>query len=310
MTAAVSAHAPDAQLAAWKEAGQRYVHHGHEIFYRDGGDGAVVLCLHGFPGASWEWHRVWEPLAARHRVLAPDLLGFGFSDKPVAHDYSVAEHADIVEGLLATRAITRVHVLAHDLGATVAQELLHRHEHRLRAGERGLRILGILWLNGGLFPERHRPRRSQRWLAGPTGPVLARLVGEGAFARALAPLFGPDTGPEPADLHRLWELLSYRNGHHALCRTVRYLAERVRERDRWVEAMTRTACPMRLVSGVLDPVSGGHMAERYAEVVPRADVRRLARIGHYPHLEAPQPVVDAALELFGRAGVGHPDDAS
>lgn len=292
----------DALLQAWREAGSRYVHHGHEIFYRDAGEGRIVLCLHGFPTASWDWHRVWEALAGEFRLIAPDLLGFGFSDKPVAHDYSVAEHADIVEGLLAARGIERVSLLAHDLGDTIGQELLCRCERRRSTGEPGLRLSAILWLNGGMFPERHRPRPVQRWLAGPLGPVVSRLITERAFSRGFSRLFGPETRPDAAGLHRFWELVSYREGHHAMCRTVRYMSERRRYRTRWVESLSRTACPMRLVNGVADPVSGGHMADRYAELVPGADVRRLAGIGHYPQIEAPEAVIAAARELFSRPG--------
>ncbi|HYW05193.1 MAG TPA: alpha/beta hydrolase [Gammaproteobacteria bacterium] len=290
----------DPLLEAWREAGSRYVHHGHEIFYRDAGGGRVVLCLHGFPTASWDWHRVWEPLAGEFRLIAPDLLGFGFSDKPVAHDYSVAEHADMIEGLLAARGIERIDLLAHDLGDTVGQELLHRCEQRRASGGSGLRLSAILWLNGGMFPERHRPRPVQRWLAGPLGPAVSRLITERAFVRGFSRIFGPQTRPDAVEMHRFWELLSYRDGHHAMGRTIRYMAERRRNRARWVEPLARTACLMRLVNGVADPVSGGDMADRYAEVVPQADVRRLAGIGHYPQLEAPEAVITAARELFSR----------
>ncbi|HYW92334.1 MAG TPA: alpha/beta fold hydrolase [Gammaproteobacteria bacterium] len=290
----------DALLAAWREAGSRYVHHGHEIFYRDAGEGRAVLCLHGFPTASWDWHRVWEPLASDFRLIAPDLLGFGFSDKPVAHDYSVLEHADIVEGLLAARGIDRVELLAHGLGDTVGQELLHRCEQRRASGEAGLRLGAILWLNGGMFPERHQPPRMQSWLAGPPGPLISRLISERAFVRGLSRLFGPETRPDAPEMRRFWALVSYRNGHHAMCRTIRYTAERRRNRERWVGSVTRSTRAMRLVSGVADPVSGGRMADRYAELVPLADVRRLTGIGHYPQLEAADAVVAAARDLFSR----------
>ncbi|MEO6518041.1 MAG: alpha/beta fold hydrolase, partial [Pseudoxanthomonas sp.] len=90
----------DSQLQQWRAAGRYFQHQGHRIFYRDEGQGPVLLCLHGYPTASWDWHRVWPSLVGRYRLIAPDLLGFGFSDKPRDHAYSIADQASRVEGLL------------------------------------------------------------------------------------------------------------------------------------------------------------------------------------------------------------------
>ncbi len=84
------------------------------------------MCVHGFPTSSWDWHRVWPELVARFRVVAMDMLGFGFSDKPPRHDYSIAEQADLHLALLGELGIERFGVLAHDYGDTVVQELLAR----------------------------------------------------------------------------------------------------------------------------------------------------------------------------------------
>ena len=114
-----------ADFDAWRAAGKRYQHHGHDIFYRAGGSGtgATLLCVHGLPTASWDWHRVWPTLeAAFARVLAPDMIGFGFSAKPAAHPYSIFDQADLHEGLLRAHGVTRYRMLAHDYGVTVAQE--------------------------------------------------------------------------------------------------------------------------------------------------------------------------------------------
>ena len=64
-------------------------------------------------------------------------------------------------------------------------------------------------------------------------------------------------------------------------------------RSRWVGALQNTSVPLRLINGVKDPVSGGHMADRYCELVPHPDVVRLKEIGHYPQVEDPQGVLDA-----------------
>jgi len=84
-------------------------------------------------------------------VVAPDLIGFGWSDKPRAYDYSIIDQATLCEGLLRELGAERVHVLAHDYGDSVAQELLARHEERDSRGTPALQ--SVCFLNGGLFPE-------------------------------------------------------------------------------------------------------------------------------------------------------------
>ncbi|HEY0988234.1 MAG TPA: alpha/beta fold hydrolase, partial [Kofleriaceae bacterium] len=135
-------------LDAWRAAGAYFDFHGHAIFHRVDGEptrAPALLCIHGFPTASWDWQATWPALRARFAcVIAPDMLGFGFSAKPHPHDYSMLEQADLHEALLAKLRIRRVHVLAHDYGDTVAQELLAREiEDRVS-------LLSVAFLNGGL----------------------------------------------------------------------------------------------------------------------------------------------------------------
>ena len=78
-------------LDSWRQAGQHLEYRGHSVFYREGGAGEALLCIHGFPSASWDWEPMWPRLTSRFRVIAADMLGFGFSDKPTGHDYSILE---------------------------------------------------------------------------------------------------------------------------------------------------------------------------------------------------------------------------
>jgi pimeloyl-ACP methyl ester carboxylesterase len=290
-------------LEEWQAAGRTFVHRGHPIFYRDEGTGDVLLLVHGFPTASWDWHRVWEALRARFRLVAPDMIGFGLSAKPRAYDYSIRDQASLHEDLLASLGIGRAHVLAHDYGDTVAQELLARYHERRRAGAPGLELRSVCFLNGGLFPEAHRPRLVQRLLQTPLGPLVARLVDERRFRRSFRLVFGPRTQPTEGELRDFWRLVSRNDGLRIAHRLIRYIAERRRFRDRWVGALQAGGVPLRLIDGAEDPVSGAHLAERYRALVPEADVVLLEGIGHYPQVEDPEGVVRAYLDFVGRAGM-------
>jgi pimeloyl-ACP methyl ester carboxylesterase len=287
-----------AALDAWRAAGEAFDHRGHRIFYRHQGKAGgrpCLLLIHGFPTASWDWHRVWDGLAARFPTrVAADMIGFGFSAKPRPYPYAVADQADLHEALLERLGIGRVHVLAHDYGDTVAQELLARHQERRAQGRSGLELESVCFLNGGLFPEAHRPTRAQRLMAGPLGPLLVRAFTRRAFGRALGAIFGPHTRLAEAEIDDLWELVTEDGGLSLAPQLLGYIEERRRHRERWVGALLRTAVPRRLVVGPEDPVSGVSLIARYRELVPGADLVELPGIGHYPQLEAPSAVVTAA----------------
>ncbi len=283
----------------WRDTGQHFEFKSHPVFYQRHGQGSIALLLiHGFPTASWDWEPIWPTLCERfEHVLAPDLLGFGHSAKPLRHRYSLFEQADLCEALLERQQISEVHILAHDYGVSVAQELLARHQERQG---RGLQLRSVVLLNGGLFPETHRATRSQKWLRSPLGPLLARFIRERGFGRALAGVFGPRTQPSPIELHDFWQLASSNHGIRLMPRLLRYITERRKNRERWVGALVQSEVPIRLINGPVDPVSGEHMAKRYAELVPKPDIVSLPGIGHYPQVEAPDRVLGAFLEFHRR----------
>jgi pimeloyl-ACP methyl ester carboxylesterase len=264
-------------------------HRGHRIFTRSelGSGGEALLLIHGFPTASWDWEAVWPGLAERFDVYTLDMIGFGLSAKPVDHAYSILDQADLFEAFLRERGVAAYHVLAHDYGDTVAQELLARQ------GEPGARpeLRSVAFLNGGLFPETHRPVLLQRLLLSPLGPFVAKQTSRARMAANMRTIFGRETQPDEALLDAFWSLLTRENGVAVIHRLIRYMTERRAHRTRWVGALERARIPLKLIDGADDPISGRHMAARYAELVPRADITLLGRIGHYPQVEAPGEVL-------------------
>jgi len=290
---AVSGAGMIASLDAWRRAARRHLHRGHAVQVYLAGQGELPLVLiHGFPTASWDWRHQWATLAAAGPVVAIDMLGFGFSDKPSDYTYTVMDHADQHEAVLADLGITRCRILAHDYGDTVAQELLARDAERRTAGRPGLRLEAVTLLNGGLFPETHRATILQRLLASPVGALVARATREKVFKSRFSAVFGPSTQPSAGDLDDAWTLVSAGTGTHRIAHLlIDYMAQRRRHRTRWVGALTTAPVPLRLICGAVDPVSGAHMAARYRELIPNPDVHLLPGIGHYPQLEAPDRIV-------------------
>lgn len=265
------------------------------VFFRRSGNGEPLICIHGFPSSSWDFESIWPQLTQRFDVLAHDLIGLGRSAKP-RQPLPVSLQADIVEGLAIKAGLTAAHLLAHDLGDTVAQELLARQYE----GSSTIKWLSCVFLNGGIFPETHRPLFVQKLLLSPAGPLAARLLSERSLKKSFTRVFSKAHPPTNAFVHETWKLLSENNGIFMVPRLIRYIEERKRYRERWVTPLVSAVVPIRLINGKDDPISGNHMADRFAELVPHADIVRLENTGHYPHVENPGGVLEAFFEFHDK----------
>lgn len=280
-------------LELWFSSGRFLDFHGHRIFYRYSPkrNAPTILLLHGFPSASWDFSYIWPKLKHHFGLLTFDFLGLGFSDKPARHRYSIFEQADLAEAVLSHCGVKKCHILAHDYGVSVAQELLARHGHDRR------KLLSVCFLNGGLYPEHHRPLWVQRLLLSPLGPVLARLWNKNKLRQAFNRIFGQKKA-SGEEIEILWQLVEYNNGRRAIPKLMQYMPERRKNRARWVGALEKTRVPLAMINGAVDPISGEHLAMAFAEQRKDAWVKILPDCGHYPHLEAPQEVAKLYLRFL------------
>jgi pimeloyl-ACP methyl ester carboxylesterase len=251
--------------------------------------GALVL-LHGFPTSSFDW----KPLFSVNpsfsglfsHVVTVDFVGFGLSTKP-ATAWSLVKQAGMVEALLASIGVgPLVHVVAHDYGVSVAQELLHRN-----------RALSVAFLNGGLFPEAHRPVLMQKALRVPVlGQILSRLTSFSVFSRTFSEIH--TVKPSRLDLEAAWALLVHNGGVEATPSLLGYIDERRLHGDRWSRAISESKVPIIFLCGADDPVSGRHMAELFIKKIPGAAVDIMEKTGHYPQTERPAEINAKLLQFF------------
>lgn len=262
----------------------------HDVWFRVlGAAGAPWLTLvHGFPTSSFDMAEVAEAMSPSRRVLAFDMIGLGMSDRPLDHVYSVVEQADAVCALWAAQGVDETAMVAHDLGASVAQELLHR----ALAGALSVRLRGVVLANGGIFPDLHRPLPFQTALADPEhGAEVAAAMTEELFAPSLRLTFGSAHQPTDDQAHAMWAAIARDGGYRNLHLLIRYMDERRERAADWVGALTATAVPLGFVWGMQDPISGAHIAERIVEALPDAPRRLLDDVGHWPPIEVPGEVV-------------------
>jgi pimeloyl-ACP methyl ester carboxylesterase len=269
------------------------------IFVRRAGAGPAMTLLHGFPSSSHDWAKVAAPLAEHHALLLPDFLGFGASDKPADHDYSLHEQADLVEALWAHEGVSSTVLVVHDYAVSVAQELLARRAE----GTLAVELVAVHLLNGGLYPDLHRPEPIQTALLDPEqGPRISAQLTQEHLAAALAPTFaeGFDATADSVDI---WRSISRDTGQLIAHRLIRYMTDRERHAERWVTAIETTDVPLAFVWGMLDPISGAHIAARIRERIPSARFTALGDVGHWPPLEAPERVATAILGRASQTGV-------
>ncbi|WP_100637853.1 alpha/beta fold hydrolase [Marinobacter salexigens] len=283
-------------LDEWQRNGKWFSYEGHAIFSRMEGQGEPLVLIHGFPTASWDWNRLWPMLVQNNHLLALDMLGFGFSDKPRNYAYTIEDQSDLIQGMLEGLELKSVHLFAHDFGCSVAQELLAREQEGVLPFE----IASVCFLNGGLFPEVHSPLMIQNLLRSPLGGLISRALTRRSFERSFLKLFGGKSVPDHQDMDGFWQLLVYNNGRGILHHLIQFMEERRCHRHRWVSALQNARQPMRLISGSADPVSGAATAQRYQEMIRDADVVQLKNVGHYPHFESPWEVFAAYREFRKR----------
>ncbi|MFN8530302.1 MAG: alpha/beta hydrolase [Anaerolineae bacterium] len=284
-------------LQEWQANGTFIDFKGHKIFtavYGNASSTSVLLTLHGFPTASYDFARITPLLADQYRVIVFDMLGYGFSDKPRTHDYSLFEQADIAEAVMAHYGVLHCALLSHDMGDSVALELLRRDLNRADK-----QFSRLILMNGSLLLEYYQPLITQRLLLHPiAGKVVSglNLIGFRAFSRQFSSLFVQR--PPQNELKDFWSLVTTNEGNRIYHRLIRYLNERKIHEEAWLNALAAHPARLTVIWGQRDPVSVPKIGDEVVKHRPDATYLKLADVGHYPQWETPEVVVTAVKEAI------------
>lgn len=289
-----------ATFEEWAARADDHVVDGLRLAVHDEGSGPVVTFLHGYPSSSLDAVPLFDRLAGEARLVALDLPGFGASAKPPDHQYSIHGATDAVEETWRQLGVSTTVLVAHDYSVSIAQELLAR---QLEAPERETVITAVVWCNGGLWSDLHRQTLGQQLLLDPEhGAAVADAMDEAALTNGLQGTWGSRIPMSEATSHGIWRSMEHDGGSKIAHRLLHYVADRLANGPRWIGALETAPVPMRFVWGDLDPVSGGHVADRMEERLPEwpvgRELIRLADVGHWPPLEAPDEVAAAVRVLL------------
>ena len=261
--------------------------HGDRVAYLDVGSGdETLLLLHGMAGSSQTWREVIPQLSKRYRVIAPDLLGHGESAKPRS-DYSLGAFAVGLRDLLDELGIAQVTVVGQSLGGGVAMQFVYQHPDYCQ------RL--VLISSGGLGQD---VGWTLRLLSAPGAelimPVIAPppVINVGNKLRSWLSAVNIQS-PRGAEMWSAYSSLSDPQTRQAFLRTLRSVVD---YRGQAVSALNRmhltSELPLMIIWGDHDriiPVEHGYALD---ELRPGCRVEILAGVGHFPHVEKPNAVVD------------------
>jgi pimeloyl-ACP methyl ester carboxylesterase len=270
---------------------------GGELEYTDVGEGPAVVLLHGFPLSALEWRRFVPMLAARFRVIAPDLLGAGASDKPLDRPQHIRAQAGYVRELLAHLGISSFAVVGHATGGGVAQLLALD----------GAGVEAMVLIDATSFD--HWPSEGAREVQArsaevePTEQLVRALIRTafdvGGRHRGLLTdeLVDAYAAPYLADPAALFRAANAIDGVGLVGREAEFAA---------------LTCPVLILWGEDDPFFPVLAAEHLNEAIDSSTLGLLPGCGHFLPDEAPETIAPLIAEylraMYLKAPHGHAED--
>ena len=255
--------------------------HGHQIGYRRGGQGPVLVLLHGIAGSSLTWVPAMNLLQSDYTVLAPDFPGHGASEKPPG-DYSLGNLATVIRDFLNLLGIDRATVVGQSFGGGVALQFAYQFPERCE------RL--VLVDAGGLG-------REVNWIL-----RLATLPGAKYVMPALFPAFVQNWGDrvikffggrgfrndEAVEMWRSYKSLTEAESRDAFVRTIRSVIDPGGQSVSAADRLYLTAhTPTLIVWGDHDRIIPLHHAYLAHEAIPNSRLEVMEGVGHFPQVEEP-----------------------
>jgi len=256
----------------------------HFVSYVDEGDGPPVVLIHGIPTWGYLWHRQISELQHARRVLVPDLLGFGFSDKRDRFDRSIGRQAEIIDQWMANLGLDRAAVVGHDIGGGVALRLATLFPHRVER----LCVMNSVCYDSWpieLMLQTGHPEANRK-MSAPTAVKVLRQALKPGFAQS------PDAGLLDALLApcrtEVGKLSLIRNAAALNTNLTTEITHRLPEID----------VPVLILWGEDDKFQLVKYAERLAGDIPAARLIRIADASHFVMLDQPDLVTRHLVEFL------------
>ncbi|MFL5354179.1 alpha/beta fold hydrolase [Archangium sp.] len=269
------------------ELGQRF------ISYVDEGRGEPMVLLHGIPTWGFLWSGLLPALAMTHRVLIPDLLGYGYSDRRDAFDRSIARQAEALDAWMDRLGVENAVVVGHDIGGGVAQHLALRFPRRVSR----LGLMNSVCFDAWpleLMVQLGHPGVARKFSAQAVQRTLKTALKRAGFA----------TAPPEGVVEGLLEPYATEVGKLSLVRNAAAL--NTNQTQELVPRLAHVGVPTRVIWGVDDTLLPVKWGERLVWEIPGAKLVRVEHARHFVMWDQPHAVMTALydfLELEARTEV-------
>jgi haloalkane dehalogenase len=266
---------------------------GQQLHYVDEGTGPVILFSHGTPEWSFGWRDLICGLRGQYRCIAPDLLGFGLSDKPADADYSVRAHAKRLRLFVEKLNLPSYHLVANDFGLGIALSMAIANPEKAQK---------ISIFNGWMWSLNSDPHYSK------PAKVMQGWLGKLMYLRFNAPVnlimpssFG-DKKKLTKEVHRHYKQAlptpASRIGAYA------FTHELMNAGPFWQEAWSNlnriSDKPFLIFWGMKDKFVPAYELEKWVQALPNAKVIRLQGAGHFCQEEEPEKMLEELRVFLAR----------
>jgi pimeloyl-ACP methyl ester carboxylesterase len=267
----------------------RFVRVGDQLVHvEQAGAGEPVVLLHGFGGSTYSWRKVMPALARAHRVVAIDLNGFGYTQRPrAAAAYTREGQVDLVLGVMDALGIDRAHVFGHSYGGGLSLFLASRHPERLRT-------LVLVDSSAPTYPE---DRRSRVASFRPLANLFLRSVTlqPSAVRRALRASYYDDSLITPELVEAYLDRLLVQGADDAF-----YGLTAPRAAPGPPVELDAIRVPTLAVWGAEDELVSRASGQRAAARIPGSEFVVIEKCGHIPMEEKPEEFLQAVLPFLER----------
>jgi pimeloyl-ACP methyl ester carboxylesterase len=262
---------------------------GRQVYVEQQGAGQVVVLLHGFGESSYSWRQVMPELARSFRVVAPDLNGFGWTERPRdPQSYTREGQERLVLGVLGALGVTRAQFVGHSYGGSLTLFLASRHPELVRS----------MVLIDSAAPTYSDDRRSRVASLRPLDSLFVRLALTPRHIRGslLASVYDPalvTPGLVRAYLERL-RVHGEDDAYYGLTARLRPAAGDLE--------LERLALPALVVWGAEDRLIRVEAGRRAARRLPAGEFVTIPRCGHLPMEERPAELLGLMVPFLRRHG--------
>ncbi len=263
---------------------------GVKIHYQEKGEGTPLILIHGYASSTYSWKDVFEPLSEKYRVIAIDLKGFGFSEKPDG-DYTRRAQGEIINGLLEYLKIEKAWIAGNSMGGETALNIALFHPEK---------VLGLILIDSAGVKILGRESLAPWYLQTPVvGQVLTSLALTSDFLvrEGLKKSFYDDSKISDERVNYYYQPLKTRNGQLAAREArMQYVLYPVEDK------LDKIKVPTLLIWGAEDELIPLEAGKKMNSLIKDSKLVVFESCGHIPQEEVPEKVLSEMVNFIEQTG--------